>query len=350
MRCIVIPSASSGLRFTRNRRSSSLSVSPSGSSTVIFSSAEFVALPGTSKKLFIVSGRQWNSVTKLTVSESLISPSSSHMTPAASASPRASKRSGSPQMYSPVHFVASFTLADRHARAYLLMLAIGSSACSQHRPSAVCSPRAAPAGSPAAAVEKKAKPSGEQIASRMVAEACDTLTRSSVQRPRKAPCNRPLRQSASNLAPRLAPAPGGGRSLAATGCSTGKKRASMAFRSSFLPMKTILLMRGSCSPQSGPSDVSVTSATAWNTSFAGRPAAARTPLDRYSLPCSSGRVAMMRIHRAKASWSTSMPGFTMLKLPISLSCRDLWAWPWPKPPPWPPPWPWSPSRVMSWPA
>lgn len=94
-----------------------MSESPLGSSTVIFTRAEFVALPATSKKDFMVSGRHLNSMTKLSVSASASSLHSSHMTPAASTSAASSKRKGSPHMYWPLHGVFSFILALRQAKA-----------------------------------------------------------------------------------------------------------------------------------------------------------------------------------------------------------------------------------------
>mmetsp|Transcript_100984 Transcript_100984/g.290498 ORF Transcript_100984/g.290498 Transcript_100984/m.290498 type:complete len:229 (-) Transcript_100984:1562-2248(-) len=228
MRCSFMPPASpsspfsfSGFRLTRNLKSSSSSESPLGSSTVILTRAELVALPGTSKKLFIVSGRQPNSIRKLTVSASLISPSSSHMTPAASRSPTVSNCSGSPHMYSPVHFVDSFTHAARQAWAYILMLRSGISAWSQTSPLTACKPRGAPsAKTQAAAARKCANPSGEKMPSCMVAEACDTRSTSLPQRPSNAWWRRPRWQSVSSVGAGLGLGLGArsiGRSPVATG-------------------------------------------------------------------------------------------------------------------------------------
>mmetsp|Transcript_97544 Transcript_97544/g.281484 ORF Transcript_97544/g.281484 Transcript_97544/m.281484 type:complete len:301 (+) Transcript_97544:247-1149(+) len=286
-RCIVMPPASSpctsGFRLTRNLKSSSSSDSPLGSSTVIFTSAEFVALPATSKKLCIVSGRQWNSMTKFVVSASVSSCNSSHMTPAASTSPKLSNLSGSPHMYCPEHRVANFTFEARHARAYLLMLAIGSKPWSHKWPSTVCKPRASPRLIALLAMVKCVSASGEKIASWAAAQVCDTRTTSFVQRNMKAWCSTPLWQSVSKVGPRVKLGLGArkaGRNRTDVGCKSGKKRSSIFLRSNALPMKTILQIRCSCSPHSGPSDVSVTSATAWKMSLAERPAAANTPFDR----------------------------------------------------------------------
>mmetsp|Transcript_42991 Transcript_42991/g.121548 ORF Transcript_42991/g.121548 Transcript_42991/m.121548 type:complete len:301 (-) Transcript_42991:1411-2313(-) len=286
-RCMFIPPPSSpctsGFRLTRNLKSSSSSESPFGSSTVIFTSDEFVALPATSKKLFIVSGRHANSITKLAVSASVISCNSNHMTPAASTSPKLSNLRGSPHMYSPVHFVASFTFAARQASEYFLMLAIGSKPWSQRLPSTVCRPLAASTDIALQASLKWARESGEKIESCTAGQVWATRTTSFVQRNKKAWCMTPLWQSCAKVGPCVKLGLGArraGRSVSTTGCSNGRKRSSIFFLSNFLPMKTILQTRCSCSPQSGPSDVSVTSATAWKTNLAERPAAARTPLER----------------------------------------------------------------------
>mmetsp|Transcript_42184 Transcript_42184/g.111511 ORF Transcript_42184/g.111511 Transcript_42184/m.111511 type:complete len:304 (+) Transcript_42184:722-1633(+) len=235
------------------------------------------------------------------------------------------------------------------------MLFMGNRPCSHSVPSTVCRPLGLSFGSNETADRKHVKPSGEKMASRKAGETADMLHTSFVQRARRESCSRPLCASVERLtllAKAGLAARSGGRSFSLTGRRSGRKRSSISFRASFFPMKTILTPRCSCSPQSGPSEVSVMSATAWKTSFADLPAAASTPFERYRFPSSGGRVAMTRIHLAKASGSTSTPFLVMLKLPISLSWRSATLWPWPPAwaVPWPPPWPpWSSVESSPWP-
>mmetsp|Transcript_84514 Transcript_84514/g.167787 ORF Transcript_84514/g.167787 Transcript_84514/m.167787 type:complete len:356 (-) Transcript_84514:512-1579(-) len=340
--CRDIPPSSltSGFKLTRKRRSSSMSES-SLSSTVSLTSAELVALFSTSKKACIVSGRHLNSTKKFCVSSSLISLVSCHVTAAASISFPSSKRNGSPHICSPLHAVLSWILEARHACAYFAMLRSGNAAWSHMAPSTVCSPRGPSSGKHFAAALKAVVPSGENNASWSPVDACESRRTSFDQQCRSNLCRRPACTSEVNFT-RNAPAMGPCRAIAGGGLRRGfigwrtfMKRSSISLRASFLPMKTILHMRSSPSFHSGPSDVSVTSATAWKMSRVFLPAAARIPLLRYRTPISSGMVEIMRIHLAKASGSTSTPFRMMLKLPIPLSCVSAkpCPWPWPAPPP-----------------
>lgn len=64
--------------------------------------------------------------------------------------------------------------------------------------------------------------------------------------------------------------------------------------------------------------LSMTSETAWNTSFRSEPATARTALERNRVPLSLGKKASDLTHLANSSPSTSVDSFTREKVPTCM--------------------------------